>query len=215
MQTTTQIALAGLAVAAAGTTASIIQAQQSASFTAASQRQQMDLSYQQAQRQTFYQNEGMVNKHIGQVKAFNAASFAANKGYFYGDEAANKSYISQQLKLKEIRDKARFKSLNIYAKSIGAKGRVLAAGGRGQSIGLLALDADRRAGLAQAEVNASLRSANLASAIAGESTWLQATSAKNKIGSKLGHPIRAPQLAPEPMGIGKDLGLGIPSYNWT
>jgi ribosomal protein S18 len=212
---TAQIALAGLAISAASTGIGMYQAQQSMKFQAASARQQQDLSYRQAQQQQRFQNEQIVNKHIGQVKAQQAASNAANMAWFYGDQSANKAWISQQQKFNEVKDKAAFKSQTILAKMIGSKGKVLASGATGQSVGLLALDAERRGGFAQAEQDATVRSAEMAMGNSMETTRIKALSNANKIGSMLDFPVQAPQLSPQPIGIGKDLELGIPAYNWA
>tara|TARA_X000000368_G_scaffold411525_1_gene396510 strand:+ start:81 stop:782 length:702 start_codon:yes stop_codon:yes gene_type:complete len=204
----------GTAVSAAGVGLSMYQSQQNMQFQAATARQQQDLAYRQAQQQQRFQNESIVNKHIGQVKAQQAASNAANMALFYGDQSANKAWISQQQKFKEVKDKAAFKSQTILAKMIGSKGRVLASGATGQSVGLLALDAERRGGFAQAEQDATVRSAEMAMGNSMETTRLKALSNANRIGSMLDFPVQAPQLSPEPMGIGKDLQLGIPAYSW-
>ena len=117
-------------------------------------------------------------------------------------------------KLKEVKTKAAFKAQEIYAKSIGAKGKILSTGLTGQSIGLLALNEERRQGFALAEQDATVRSAEMAMGTSMEGTRLKALSNINTIASRLDPPVMAPQLSPQPIGIGKDLGLGIPSYNW-
>ena len=212
---TAQIALAGLAISAVSTGIGMYQSQQNMQFQAESARQQQDLAYRQAQQQQRFQNEQIVNKHIGQVKAQQAASNAANMAWFYGDQSANKAWVSQQQKFNEVKDKAAFKSQTILAKMIGSKGKVLASGATGQSVGLLALDAERRGGFAQAEQDATVRSAEMAMGNSMETTRIKALSNANKIGSMLDFPVQAPQLSPEPVGIGKDLELGIPAYSWA
>ena len=209
------IAIAGIAVSAISTGIGMYQAQQSMQFQAASARQQQDLAYRQAQQQQRFQNESIVNKHIGQVKAQQASSNAAMMAYYYGDMSVNQAYVDSQLKFKEAKDKAAFKSQSILAKMIGSKGKVLASGATGQSVGLLALDAERRGGFAQAEQDATVRSAEMAMGSSMEKNRLKALSQANTIGSKLDFPVQAPQLAPQPIGIGQDLNLGVPSYNWA
>tara|TARA_R100001082_G_C4363450_1_gene160598 strand:- start:235 stop:906 length:672 start_codon:yes stop_codon:yes gene_type:complete len=211
----TKVAIAGLAISAVGIGVSMYQSQQNMKFQAAMARQQQDLAYRQAQQQQRFTNEQIVNKHIGQVKAQQEAFNAANLAWFYGDESANKAWVSQQLKFNEVKDKAAFKTQNIFAKMIGSKGRVLASGATGKSVGLLALDAERRGGFAQAEQDATVRSAELAMGNSMETTRLKAYSNANKIGSMLDFPVQTPTLSPQPIGIGKDLELGIPAYNWA
>ena len=208
-------AIAGVVVSAVGTAASVYQGIQNMNLTVDMARQQQDLSYRQAQQQTNFQNKALQQQHIGKVKAQVAATEAANMAYFYGDQAANIAYVAQHQTIKEVQDKAAFKTQEIYAKAIGAKGRILASGLTGQSIGLLALDADRRAGFAQAEQDATVRSAEMAMGTSMEGTRLKALSNINTIASRLDPPVMAPQFAPQPIGIGKDLELGIPSYNWA
>lgn len=212
--TATGLQIAGLAVSAASSVFGIVQAQQSATMQANMAKQQQDIAFRQAQVQNRFQNESIINKHIGAVKASNAKNLAAQNAYFYGDQSANASYISQQQKLKEVRDKAAFKTQEIYAKSIGAQGKVLASGQRGISVGLLSLDAERRAGFAEAEQSATVRSASMAMGTSAESTRLKALSNINTIASRTDLPVQAAQLQATPIGVGKDLNLGIPSYNW-
>ena len=209
------IALAGLAISAVSTGISMYTAQQNMKLQVAMARQQQDLSYRQAQQQQFFQNQQIVNKHIGQVKAQQAASNAANMAYFYGDQSANKAWVSQQQKFNEVKDAAAFKSQNILAKMIGSRGKILSSGVTGQSVGLLALDAERRGGFAQAEQDATVRSAELAMGNSMETTRIKALSNANKIGSMLEFPVQTPTLSPQPIGIGKDLELGIPAYSWA
>ena len=215
MCTGAELAAASLAVSAIGTAASIIQAQQSMALQAAQARRSMDIAYRNAQKQQRFQNEAIVQKHIGQVKAQQAATNAANMAYYYGDKSANTAYVSQQLKLKEASNKAAFKTQEILAKVIGSKGKVIASGATGQSVGLLALDAERRGGFAQAEQDATVRSAEMAMGESMETTRLKALSNINTIGSQLDFPVQTPTLAPQPTGIGRDLQLGIPAYNWA
>lgn len=215
MCTTLELAAASLVVSAVGTAASIYQAQQGMALQVKQARQSQDLAFRNAQKQQRFQNEQIVQTHIGQVKAQQAATEAANMAYYYGDESANKAYVSQQLKFKEAQNKAAFKTQEILAKVIGSKGKVLASGATGQSVGLLALDAERRGGFAQTEQDATIRSAEMALGESMETTRLKALSNANTIGSKLDFPVQTPTLAPQPTGIGRDLQLGIPAYSWA
>lgn len=215
MCTTLGVQVAGVVVSAVSSAASIVQGIQNMNLTVDMARQQQDLTFRQSQQQQNFQNQAIVQKHIGDVKAQQAATYAANMAYYYGDEAANRAYVAQQQKFKEVQDKAAFKTQEIYAKAIGAKGKILSSGLTGQSIGLLALDTERRSGFAQAEQDATVRSAEMAMGTSMEGTRLKSLSNINTIASRLDPPVMAPQLSPQPIGIGKDLGLGIPSYNWA
>jgi hypothetical protein len=193
----------------------IMQSQQQAQYQAAVAAQQANLQYQQAQQATFRDRQQQVQKYVGDVQAQQASVNQYQKQINNNNSALNKNYQQEQLKLQEARSSAAFKAQANYAKAIGAKGSVLAAGQAGQSIGLLAMDADRQAGFATAEQNASLRGAESSAAVGMDIAYDQAQSANNQAFSRVGLPVQAPTLAPDPIGQGDDLNLGIPTYNWS
>ena len=82
-------------------------------------------------------------------------------------------------------------------------------------MGLLALDVERQKGFADAEQNASIRSAEQAASIGMDSAFTQAKSANNTAYSNLTPTVQAPLMTPDPQGVGENLNLGIPTYNWT
>lgn len=191
------------------------QAQQQAVMQQQQAIQNQDLQYQQAQRATAQENQARANKHQGEVRLQQAGKLSYYAQLNNNSEALNKTYSQEQAKLNEARDAAAFKAQANYAKSIGAKGRILAGGMTGQSIGLLALDVDRQQGFNDAQENASIRSAEAQAAIGMDSAFTQAKSANNQAYSKLTPNVQAPLMAPKPLGIGKDLNLGIPTYSWS
>ena len=193
----------------------IMQSQQQAQYQAGVAAQQANLQYQQAQQATFRDRQQQVEKYVGDVQAQQAGVNQYQKQISNNNSALNKSYQQEQLKLQEARTSAAFKAQSNYAKAIGAKGSVLAAGQSGQSIGLLAMDADRQAGFATAEQNASLRGAESSAAVGMDTAYDQAQSANNQAFSQVGLPVQAPTLAPDAIGQGTDLNLGIPTYNWS
>ena len=130
-----------------GTVAGIAQAQQQAAFA----QQQAQLQLNQQRQQTVVENQRIANQYAGEVAQQQAATQAYTEQILNNQTAASKSFAQEQTKLNEARTKAAFRAQEIYGKSIGAKGAVLATGATGQSVGLLAMDADRQAGLAQAE----------------------------------------------------------------
>jgi hypothetical protein len=199
-------------VGMASTAFGIIQSQQQAQYQAAAAAQQMDLQYQQAQQSAFRDRQQQVQQFVGQVEAQQQGVKQYQKQLNSNNQALNKSYASEQAKLQEARSAAAFKAQANYAKAIGTKGTVLAAGQTGQSVGLLAMDADRQAGLATAQQNASLRGAEIQAGIGMDVAFDQAQTANNQAFSKVGLPVQHPTLAPDPIGIGKNLNLGIPSY---
>lgn len=202
--------IAGIASSAFG----IMQSQQQAEYQAKVQAQQMDLQYRQAQQATFRDRQQQVQKYVGDVEAQQASVTQYQRQILNNNSALNKSYSQEQVKLQEARSAAAFKAQANYAKAIGNKGSVLAAGQAGKSIGLLALDADRQQGFATAEQNASLRGAEASAAVGMDIAFTQAQSSNNQAFSQVGLPVQAPTLAPDPIGQGKDLNLGIPTHNW-
>ena len=216
------IAIAGLAITAAATTAQVVQAQQNARLQAQMARaeqdraaQQMNLSYQQAQQQQFTQNQQIVARHVGNVRAQQESRLAFERGEVNRLAGANRAYVERQMNLKNAKDQAAFRMQEIYAKSIGTQGSVLASGVTGQSVGLLALDAERQAGFAAAKEEASVASAYDAAALGQQAVSDQLLSESNVAFGNVINPVQAPMFAPKPIGQGTDLGLGIPSYNWA
>ena len=209
------IGIAGLAISATSSVAGIAQSQQQMQMQAQQAQQQMDLQYQQAQQQAYQQNRQIQADHIGRINQEVAARNAYEQQLQNNNTAANKTYVQEQAKLKEVRDQAAFKAQANYAKAIGSQGKVLASGATGQSVGLLALDAERQEGFSTAQANAGLRSAEQQAAVGMDIAFEQAKSANNQAYNKLPTPTQAPVFADKPIGIGKDLDLGIPSYNWA
>ena len=196
----------GLVISAVGTAASIAQGQQQAAFA----QQQANLQLQQQRQQAEIQNQQTANQYTGEVAAQQAKELAYNKQVLNNQTAANKSFAQEQTKLNEARDKAAFKAQEIYAKSIGAKGSVLATGATGQSVGLLALDADRQAGLGLAAQDASVRSAAQQAEVGASLSASQEESANNQAYSALAVPVAHPTFSPSPGGG----PINGPEYNW-
>lgn len=222
------VPLLGLAVSAIGTGFGIVQSQQQAAAQAEQARQsqemanqqaaqqrlarnqQLQMQYDQAAKDLTYQRQQQINSHIGQVKSQQAAYLAYNEQLINNERALQRGTESEQLKLKEARDAAAFKSQEIYAKSIGNQGRVLASGASGQSIGLLAMDAERQSGLQEAEQNASVRSAETSAGFALDSLASDFNSQNTQALNNVPDPVQAPSFAPNPIGV----TVGIPDYNW-
>jgi disulfide bond formation protein DsbB len=214
--------IVGTVVSTIGTAAGIYQSQKQAQYQAAMNQyqanvsaQQQDLAYQNQQRQAYFDQQQQVMKHIGDTQAQQAAMLAYQKNIYNNNEASNKVYISEQQKFLEAKQKAAFKSVDIYAKQIGGMGKVLSSGAVGKSVGLLAMDSNRQAGRALAEQDAGIRSAGYSMDIGMSAAQNQNESANNQSLSRLPNPVQAPQFAPMVQGFGKNLGLGIPSYNWA
>jgi disulfide bond formation protein DsbB len=204
------MAVAGLAISAISTGIGMAQASQQA----AAAQQQAAIQTQQAQQQANFERQQIQSKHIGDVRAQQAATNSYVRQVFNNDTAANKVYMQEQAVMQEANARAAFKSQEIYAKQIGAVGSVLSTGMTGQSVGLLAMDAERQAGFAQAQSDASTRSAGIMSGIRADVAFNKAESANNEAASRVPAPVSAPQYSPWPLGIGGKGDPGVPSYNW-
>ena len=103
----------------------------------------------------------------------------------------------------EARKKAAFAQQTALAKSIGAKGTILAAGRTGQSVGLLVNDAERQSGFEKAQADASLASSLEQAQISMDMTFLQSQSANNQALSGIGMVPSDPYMPTLP---------GIPNF---
>ena len=186
------------------------------------QQQRQNLTLQQRQQQQQYNlgiqqsNAQMVNQYNQQVQQVNndragiASRHAAEKlTYQRGLEtsqeqarlnnaAANRVYMGEQAKINEAQKKAAFEQQAILAKSIGAKGSVLAAGRTGQSVGLLVNDVERQAGFAQAQELAMLDSTKEQSLINMEGTFLQTQSDNQKAANNVSWNPADPYMPANP-----------------
>ncbi len=194
-------------VGMAGTAVGIFQAQQSAQMQARQAQQNIDLQARQRNEQAQLANKRAVTQYAGQVRAQQAGTKSFYQQLDNINSSANKTYVQEQAKLAENRQKAAFKTQEILRKSIGIQGKILASGATGQSVGLLALDAERQAGFAQAQQNASVDSAALQSAVSQDIAFDQAKSAANQAFNRTPPPSQAPILDPYGMA-----GLEIPTY---
>ena len=175
------------------------------------------MQYNNSVTQSRYQNQMAINQHQGDVRAQQAARMSYEQQVVNNEAAANRVYTSEQLKLKEARDKAAFRSQEVYAKQIGAMGKVLASGQTGKSVARRAQDTERQAGFAKAEAAASLDSANIAADFAMIGAEQKLEGANNQAFSAVPDPVQSPFLAADPApapGFGYTGDMGIPSYNW-
>lgn len=205
------LAIFGAITSAVSTVAGIAQAQQSANTAA----QQARIQTLNQQRQVELSRQATMMRHMGDVRAQQVATLAYQKQVFNNSEAANRVYVAEQTKLWEASQRAAFKAQEIYARQIGSLGRVLSSGATGQSVGLLAMDSQRQAGFAQAEQNATMRSAYAQAGVAMQGAAIEQESANNLAYSRLPAPVQAPQYEAWPVGVGGTRDIGIPTYNWT
>ncbi len=202
-------AVAGLALSAFSTVTSISQA----NYQAAVQKRRADIQHQNQQIQQNYENQQTVANHIGAIRAQQAADLAGQKDVLNANTAANKAYVAEQIKKNDARTAAAFKMQDIYAKQIGAKGQIFATGRSGQSIGLLAMDAERKGGLAATKEFASKDSLYQQSDINMSNIETQRQSKVNIALASIPAPVQAPSLAPDILGD-YPLDLKRPTYDF-
>ena len=133
----------------------------------------------QNQAVTMERNQA-AKRHELALRSFQKSKESANEQIKLSNEAANRTYTAEQSKLNEARKKAAFEQQSILAKSIGAKGSILATGRTGKSVGLLVKDVERQKGFAYAATDASKRSAREAAIVAMEGGWLKSQSETNQ-----------------------------------
>lgn len=159
------------------------------------QQRQQDNQYNLTVLQSNNQIQNQYNQQIEQVKLdrqntmdrntvdrlnYQRAKENKNKQVDYNNQAANKMYETEQTKLDEARKKAAFGRQANLAKMIGSKGAILAAGRSGNSIGLLVNDAERQAGFATAQSDATLESAISSAGIGMDTAFAQSQSANQR-----------------------------------
>lgn len=107
--------------------------------------------YNQQQRQVRQEHANLMDRYTADKVIHQRSKEAAEEQQRLNNEAANRVYMGEQAKISEARTQAAFEAQSILAKSIGAKGSVLASGRSGQSVGLLVQDVERQAGFAKAQ----------------------------------------------------------------
>lgn len=197
----------GAVTGVAGSILSITQAKQQAAY----QKAQAEAAINNQVRQAENRNQERINQYVGEIAQRDANLKAYDEQLASNALAADAAYRSEQARLDEIRTKAAFKSQEAYAKSIGVKGQALASGRSGQSVGLMALDADRQQGFQQAEQDAMVKSAARAASVNMQSAANQQRSANNNAYNTLLIPVRHPMLEASP---DSSQTLATPNYDW-
>ena len=141
-----------------------------------------------------------MSRHEADKVIYQRSKEAAEEQQRLNNEAANRVYMGEQAKISEARTQAAFEAQNILAKSIGAKGSVLASGRSGQSVGLLVQDVERQAGFAKAQELAMADKKVEQSTIAMEGAFMQAESDNAAAASNITWNPSAPAL-PEMPGL--------------
>ena len=157
----------GLGVAKAGAGMMAAKAKHDQAKAAADRQNQIQREEFQRQLQIkAHQDQMKSNNYKAQLASNAAARTAMMRQRDLNQQEATRASIANQQALQEKITEASFKSQRNLIKSIQAQGTVLASGqAPGQSMLLSLMNEDRQLGFRQAEINASLRDANKASAI--------------------------------------------------
>ena len=113
------------------------------------------------------------------MQAYRASEQAYAQQVKFNQEAANRAYTQEQLKLKGEYDKAAQQAKQLMVQSLQSQGTVLASGRTGQSIGALVGDAQRVYGTNIANLASNLSYTNQEFGLAQENTFINAQSAMN------------------------------------
>ena len=124
-------------------------------------------------------------------------------------EEANRVYTAEQARLDGKRKEAAFEAQSILAKSIGAKGTILASGRTGQSIGLLVNDVERQAGIQKTQQTAMLDSDRVAAIIGMENAFAANRAGDEQAMSQVGFNPEMPYLPSMPQ-VPTFVGFEIP-----
>ena len=156
--------------------------------------------YNQQQRQVRQERANLMDRYTADKVIHQRSKEAAEEQQRFNNEAANRVYMGEQAKISEARAQAAFEAQSILAKSIGAKGSVLASGRSGQSVGLLVQDVERQAGFAKAQELAMADKKVEQAEIAMEGAFNQNLSDNAAVASNVSWNPSAPSL-PEMPGL--------------
>ena len=179
-------------------TQALKQQQEQANLQVQQANQSILTQYEQQVRATKAERESIVSRFAADKLGYQRSKEQADKQYGLNAEALNTAYMQEQTKLKEVRQKAAFESQAALAKSIGMKGKILASGRTGQSVGLLVKDVERQSGFEIAAQEASVDSAKDAAGISMDQAFNQAESANAQAASKIGFNPQKPYLPEMP-----------------
>ena len=223
-------------------------AQYQADLQNAVNRQQVDYQNAVARQQTEFQN-AVATQQANFSNAVALQQFEVQKQGFeqseqsffqqidLNNQAANRAYMSEQVKLNFEQKKAALEAHQLMASSAQAQGKILASGRSGQSLGMLANDASRETSRDLATLGLSLGYAQHDYFSSTQSIFEQVQSSQNIAqGNRMLAPVAplkaSPVLAgtvlapdpihitamkspkPGPLGLVADLaGAGLSGYN--
>lgn len=151
----------------------------------------------------------LLKKFETDKRVYQDSKETAQKQKVENASAANRAYVSEQAKLEGKRREAAFEAQSILAKSIGAKGTILASGRTGQSVGLLLGDVERQAGFQKAQQQAMLEQDRVAAIIGMDDAFEQKKAADAAAEAQVGFDPTMPYL-PKMPEVPTFVGFEIP-----
>jgi hypothetical protein len=151
--------------------------------------------------------------YAGQMAAYQASQEAYNRQIKLNAEAANRAYVADQMKLKNEYDKSTVESQKLMTNALQAQGNIMASGRVGQSVGILAQDAERSFGRDMATLGMNLGYANEDYLLSSQNTFQQAENANAAAAAGRMISPSAPSGLGLVSGIGSSIVGGIGTYN--
>tara|TARA_R100001463_G_scaffold132359_1_gene192996 strand:+ start:23828 stop:24634 length:807 start_codon:yes stop_codon:yes gene_type:complete len=182
-----------------------LQIQQANASTLNTYNQQLDIAKTQ--------RAGIMRQNEVDRQNYQSSVETSRQQIALNNEAANRSYVADQAKITEAKKLAAFEQQTALAKSIGARGTILASGRTGQSIGLLVQDVDRQKGFAEAQSLATLDSKRDQALISMEGNWIASQSANAKAESEVGFSPTDPYMPKDPTRPAFIDGIGLSIEN--
>jgi hypothetical protein len=168
-------------------------------------------AYSQQQQETSYRNSVAQAQYQNQLIAYDRSVQATQEQYRLNAEAANRGYISEQNKLRAEYQRAAMDQQQLLVSSLQTQGTVLASGRAGQSVGLLASDAERQYGRDLATLGLNLAYSQQDFFTATEGIYNQAQNANTAAAmNQTLEPMRPPmEQGPSALGLMTGIAGGV------
>ena len=170
---------------------------------------QLQDAYTQQREAVKAEREQLMKKHEVDKNIYQDSVETAEKQKIQNAEAANRVYVAEQAELEGKRKEAAFEAQAIVAKSIGAKGQILASGRTGQSVGLLVNDVERQAGIQKAQQTAMLEADRVSAIIGMDNAFNQNKASDLQADASIGFDPTMPYLPQMPQ-VPTFVGFEIP-----
>lgn len=185
------------------------QAAKAANLQVEQMNNQLADKYTQNKEAVRAEREQLLKKYETDKRVYQDSKETAQQQAAENATAANRVYVAEQAKLEGKRREAAFEAQSILAKSIGAKGTILASGRTGQSVGLLLGDVERQAGIQKAQQTAMLEADQVAAIIGMENAFEQNKAADRQAEAQIGFDPTMPYL-PKMPEVPTFVGFEIP-----